>query len=274
MVKKSLAKKAFSAIASLVVWLAKAIYRAIIFVLKALFSIASKGAHKAATSLAKPKAKAQFTQFKEIETNSGSLASFEGFIYSQKNTVGIIIGARGSGKSALGTRILENAAFNSRKAFAMGFNEKTLPNWIKPIETAEQVPNGSFLLVDEGGIVFSSRESLSEANKLLSKLLLIARHKDLSLLFISQNSANIDVNALRQADFLLLKKPSLMQKDFERKEIGKKYEKLADGFKKHTGEKGLFYCYSDQFTGFAANDLPTFWTEKTSKAFANVKMGK
>ncbi|PIT85258.1 hypothetical protein COU36_04305, partial [Candidatus Micrarchaeota archaeon CG10_big_fil_rev_8_21_14_0_10_59_7] len=133
-------------------------------------------------------------------------------------------------------------------------------------------PNGSVLLADEGGISFSSRESMSDANRLLSKLLFIARHKDISILFISQNSANIEVNTIRQADYLLLKRPSLLQKDFERGKIRDVYGDVADDFKKLGGDRGLVYVYSDSFRGFASNALPSFWSERASKAFGRAKL--
>lgn len=267
MIKKSLLGKLFGAL----VFLVKGIVGIIVFLVKLVFSAVSSLTHLVVKHASKPRTSHYFTAIKPVEVRSGSPSSLEDFLYANKSTVGIIIGARGSGKSALGMRVLENAAAKGRKVCAMGFREETLPHWIKCVNEPD-APNGSFLLVDEGGITFNSRESLSDANKLLSKLLLVARHKDLSVLFISQNSANVDVNALRQADYLLLKKPSLLQAGFERKEISEIYEKARDGFKKYAELKGVFYAYSDAFTGFAESVLPSFWTEKTSKAYAGKKL--
>ncbi len=95
----------------------------------------------------------------------------------------------------------------------------------------------------------------------------MASNKDLSVLFISQNSANLEINAIRQADYLLLKKPSLLQKDFERGKIKEIYAAVSDDFKSFPQEPGLVYVYSDKFRGFASNALPSFWTERTGKAF-------
>ncbi len=222
------------------------------------------------------KREAKFQALREVETVSGSATEFEEFLYENKSTIGIIVGARGSGKSVLGMRVLENAAARGRSVAAIGFDASTLPNWIHSLKANELdgVANGSFLLVDEGGIAFSSRDSMSSANKLLSDLLFISRHKDLSVLFVSQNSANIEVNALRQADYLLFKKPSLLQRDFERKRVNELYDAAAAGFKKHSSEgKSLFYCYADAFVGFAANGVPSFWSERASKSFAKQKLG-
>jgi len=89
---------------------------------------------------------------------AGDLAEFEKKL-SSKSTIGLILGARGSGKSALGMRILENMAAKGRKVCAMGFDGSALPGWIRPVNGVDEIPNGYFVLVDEGGILFSSRSS-------------------------------------------------------------------------------------------------------------------
>ncbi len=228
-------------------------------------------------SAARSKQPAEFNALREVESASGSIEDFEDFLYENKSSIGIVIGARGSGKSVLGMRVLENAASKGRNVAAIGFDEAALPTWIKVVKASEfaSVANGSFLLVDEGGVSFSSRDSMSNANKLLSDLLFVSRHKDLSVLFISQNSASLEVNALRQADYLLFKKPSLLQRDFERKRVNEIYDAASAGFKKHGAAHGkkLFYCYADAFVGFAANEAPSFWSERASKSFAKQKIG-
>lgn len=184
------------------------------------------------------------------------------------SVIGIILGARGSGKSAIGIRIVENmhARYN-KKCFAIGFNKEEMPRWIGVVEKIEDIKNDSFVLIDEGGILFNSRNSMSDANKMLSELLLIARHKNLSILFISQNSSNLEINILRQADFLILKPSSLLQSSFERKIIQKLYENTEEGFKKYSKDRGTAYIYSDEFRGFVSNTLPSFWNTRISKSF-------
>jgi hypothetical protein len=149
----------------------------------------------------------------------------------------------------------------------MGFKSEDLPSWISAVENIDEIHNDAIVLVDEGGIFFSSRDSMSIANKLLSDLIFISRHKNLTILFISQNSSNLDVNIIRQADFLVLKPSSLLQKDFERKIIRDLYVKLEPLFKKYKTKKGLTYIYSDDFRGFITNPLPSFWSQSLSKSF-------
>jgi len=210
----------------------------------------------------------------EVKAFEGSVQAFEKWLYSSKSTVGIILGARGAGKSGLGMYLLENWAIRGRKTYAIGFQDAGLPAWVRCVNDVDEVPNNSVLLVDEGGILFNSREAMSDANKFLSKLLFVARHKDLCVVFISQNSANLEVNTIRQADYLLLKRPSLLQKDFERSKIKEIYDAVSKDFKELAPYKGLVYVYSDKFRGFASNFLPSFWSDRASKAFGKTTLKK
>lgn len=209
---------------------------------------------------------AVYQEFPIIEQYSGDIKKWEKTL--PKSSIGIIIGARGKGKSALGIKILENLkAMNKKSLCAMGFNQEDMPAWITVAGDIKDIPSNSFVLIDEGGILFSSRRSMTDANQLLSDLILISRHKSLSILFISQNSANLDINILRQADYLLLKPSSLLQIDFERKKIKELYDEVKEQFEKFQDYKGLTYIYSEDFRGFVNNPLPSFWTMNISKSF-------
>ena len=209
-----------------------------------------------------------YTKFKVIKKEEGDYKQWEEESYSSESKIGIILGARGKGKTALGIKILENAYTKyKRKCYALGFDEKEMPSWINVVSDISLLENGSLVLIDEGGILFSSRNSMTSANKLLSQLILISRHKNLSILFISQNSSNLEVNILRQADFLALKSSSLLQKNFERKIVEKIYNDVESDFKKYSKIEGLTYIYSESFRGFISNPLPSFWKTSISKSF-------
>jgi hypothetical protein len=206
--------------------------------------------------------------FQVLKSISGDYENWLSKIYSSDSQIGIVIGARGSGKTAFGIKLLENLYSKKKKnCFSMGFNEKELPFWIKNVKEISEIENDSFVLIDEGGILFNSRSSMSNANKLLSKLIMIARHKNITIIFISQNSSNLEINILRQADFLILKPSSLLQKEFERKIIQKIYEESKDYFEKYSRYLGTTYIYSGKFKGFVSNPLPSFWKENLSKSF-------
>lgn len=267
--KKSFFSKVLSFLFDATTFILKLLWQILASIISFVVSLIKTEVKRTQIESKKPVSSAQYSKFEVVKTLNGSFEDFENRLVKSKSTIGLIIGARGSGKSAIGMRILENiAAKNSKSVAAMGFLEETLPKWIKTVEKIEEVRNGSFILIDEGGILFSSRESMKDANKLLSELLLVARHKDLSVLFISQNSANLEVNAIRQADYLLLRKSSLLQKDFERKKIKEVYEEAEKEFSEFSmPDNRMTYVYSDEFRGYVKNELPGFWSEKTSKAF-------
>ncbi len=211
---------------------------------------------------------ATYDDFNVIQSSKGSIAAWEQKMIEGESTIGIVLGARGSGKTAFGVRVLENVyAKTKRSVCAMGFAEESMPSWINIVKNVEEIPNDSFVLIDEGGILFNARDSMSNTNKLLSDLILISRHKNLSILFISQNSANLEINILRQADYLVLKKSALLQREFERKIIQKLYEQTSEEFERLKDKRGLTYIHSSEFVGFISNDLPSFWKSEISKSF-------
>lgn len=211
--------------------------------------------------------KPDYQEFKII-TDKENFKNWIDKIYSSDSNIGVIIGARGTGKTAFGLKFLENAyAKTKKKCYALGFSEKGMPSWIEVIKEISEIKNNAFVLVDEGGILFSSRKSMSSGNKLLSELILISRHKNLTILFISQNSSNLEVNVLRQADFLVLKPSSLLQKDFERKIIQKIYDSTDKDFEKYKDIGGITHIYGSSYKGFISNPLPSFWKENISKSF-------
>jgi len=215
---------------------------------------------------------AKYQDFKILKSISGNYEKWLFDVVRSDSKIGIILGARGSGKTAFGIKFLENFyARHKKKCFAIGFNAQELPSWIEVISDIDKIKNDSLVLIDEGGVLFNSRSSMSSANKMLSQLIMIARHKNISILFISQNSSNLEVNILRQADFLILKPSSLLQKDFERKIVQKIYEGVEKDFEKFESEKGVTYIYSGKFRGFVANSLPSFWKVGISKSFSSKK---
>jgi hypothetical protein len=109
---------------------------------------------------------------------------------------------------------------------------------------------------------------------MLGKLMAIARHKNLNLILITQSTAMIDVNVLRLADILLLKQPSLLQSEFERKALQKIYKKVHPLFKKiekQEKKEKYFYVWGDDFQGMLKYNLPEFWNQSISKSFQEFK---
>lgn len=238
---------------------------------RGIYRLSKKAATKSKAVKVRKKREAvqsKHEEFKILHVIEGDYADWIDHVSKSDSQIGLILGARGSGKTAFGIKFLENFHAKHNKAcFALGFHEEEMPSWINTVSNINEIKNNSLVLIDEGGILFNSRSSMSNANKLLSELIMIARHKNISILFISQNSSNLEVNILRQADFLALKPSSLLQKEFERKIIQKIYESSGEHFEKFKEHKGLTHIYSNKFRGFVSNPLPSFWQERISKSF-------
>jgi hypothetical protein len=257
----------FSVLVKILIFIVKIPY----FIVSGIYSLfvkAKEVSEKTTIKKKKEKMLANYEQFKLIETIAGDFFKWESKIISNESKIGIILGARGSWKTAFGVKFLENLyAKTKKKCYAMGFKEEDMPSWIECVEDVSQVKNDAFVLIDEGGVLFSARDAMSKANKILSDLILVARHKNLSIIFISQNSSNLDIDILRQADYLILKQNSLLQLDFERKKIKEIYTEIKNEFERHKETPGITYIYSDLFRGFVSNTLPSFWSTNISKSF-------
>ena len=215
------------------------------------------------------KEKEPYRAFDVIKEEKGGYQNFYDKVKNH-SLVMLITGKRGSGKTALGMKFLELFRKETkRKCYVLGYESTRLPFWIKKAESIEKIPNNSTVLFDEGAVLFSSRDSMKSTNKELSRIMAIARHKNLSLILITQNSAMIDLNVLRLADLLLLKEPSLLQSKFERKALKEIYDAVSPKFKEVGNRKEHFYVWDDDFQGMLKYGLPGFWNDKISKSFRN-----
>ena len=204
----------------------------------------------------------------------GDKGDFEEFLEALKkqSLIVIITGRRGSGKTALGFSILEFLKNSKSNIYVIGV-EAGLPKWIKKENDLSRLKNDSAVLIDEAALSFSARESSKELNRLITKIMAIARHKNLTLIFVTQSSAIIDINILRLADVIMMKEPGLLQEKFERREIQQLYKKVKPIFRRIRKNKNRYtYVYSDWFEGLIRNRLPYFWSERISKSFAGVEL--
>ena len=213
-------------------------------------------------------AQSKSSELKVIKTITGNEETFKDQLESSSKII-LLFGKRGSGKSALGFRLMENMNANeSRHCYVLGVSQDVLPQWITSVEDIQEVKNGGVVLVDEGALSFSSRESMNKEHKQLGKLMAIARHKDLTLIFITQNTGMIDKNVLQLTDTLLMKEGSLLQMEMERTAVQKFYKKAEDAFKDVNDKRKYVYVIDGDFEGVVESSLPSFWSDKVSKSHA------
>lgn len=204
--------------------------------------------------------------FKVVKKISGDFDDFKKRLKTSSLII-LITGKRGSGKTALGFKFLDILA-GKRNAYYLGKGK--LPRFIKQVQDIKDVKNNSIILVDEAAIAYSSRDSSAKSNKVLSEMMVIARHKNLSLIIITQNSAMVDLNIIRLSDTLVFKEPSLLQSRFERKAVLDLFKKADVQFDKIPSKerKSHFYVIDDEFEGMLSAGLPEFWSEEISKSFS------
>ncbi len=272
--KKSFIGSVFTGIGKGLAWIIVNIFKAIWFLFVGLFK-GAKAATKAGVKAHKdmkerseqPKMPASYSPLVVSAAVKGDVETFERRLLNE-SLILAIAGRRGSGKSVLGFRIMENIHAKTRRScFALGVKQSVLPSWIASIDEISKVTNNSVVLVDEGAIAFGSRESMSKKNRSLGELLAIARHKDLTLIFITQNTGMIDKNVLNLCDTILLKEGSLLQEKMERSVMKDLYVTANNALSTIPGPERKPYCYifDAEFEGLVQASLPSFWSTKVSK---------
>lgn len=214
-----------------------------------------------------PKTPASYVLPTIASTVKGDFEAFEKRLLNESLIVAIA-GRRGSGKSVLGFRLMENIhGKTKRPCFVLGVKQGMLPAWIDSIEHLEEVKNGGVVLVDEGAVSFGSRNSMAKENRDLAGLLAIARHKDLTLLFITQNTGMIDKNVLNLCDVVVLKEGSLLQEKMERSVMKDLYQTANKAIMAIDAHERKSHCYvfDAEYEGLLSVPLPSFWSSKVSK---------
>jgi hypothetical protein len=205
----------------------------------------------------------------DMLTNEEKLMKFYKMISYGKSKIIMINGGRGSGKTAFAFVIIEELHKDGyhKNIFYVktGDRPEWLPNWIKHVQVMEEVPNKSFAIIDETAITYSSRNFYSEENKSFTDRLVILRHKDVSVLLITQHTKLIDINIRRLADIIIHKKGANIEqegKDGEDKYLLMKRLMPRDS-KGSLIEIKQYNCFWKVETGLAS-----FWDDElVSKTF-------
>lgn len=188
----------------------------------------------------------------------------------------LIIGNRGSGKSVIGYKILEYMRWQG-KIYVVGLPEKArklLPDWIGSIPVLEDTPPDSIILIDESYLSLHARSSSSQYARDISNRINLSRQRCQTLIFVSQEARQIDMNIASSANVVIIKNPGILQLDFERVQFRKllvEATRLFAGIDKDKNKWSYVYAPESNFAGMMGNSLPTFWTQSLSKAYADAK---
>jgi hypothetical protein len=187
----------------------------------------------------------------------------------------LILGRRGSGKTALAAKIGEYMLVTNRMAFFwIGLPREArglLPHWVNMADSIEQCPPGCLIIIDEAGLHYLSLAFSTEENILLRRFLMICRHKHCSLVFAVQSSRDLENSVVRLADTIIFKEPGLNQPDSERPDLRKRTKKAALVFKEIPKEQKpeAAYVFDDNFEGLIKSSVPSFWSDELSHIYGH-----
>lgn len=192
----------------------------------------------------------------------------------QHPCVAVILGKKGSGKTALAYRLIELLKWIA-PVCVVGLPDsvhKYLPDWIEVQPSLDNVSPNCIVMVDEVSLQYHSHSSMTTRAKELSQILNLSRQRGQTLIFISQESRHTDRNILSATDVLIFKEPGLFQSRFDRPELREIATQASQAFQSLRGnrKRWSFVFTQDQgYVGLIENSPPSFWSDKLSRAFAS-----
>ena len=185
----------------------------------------------------------------------------------------LILGKRGSGKSALAYWLLEMFRYQLLP-YVVGVPveaKRFLPDWISIAPSLEDVPPKSIVLIDEAYLRYHARGSMAAASIEMSRMVNLSRQRGQTLLFVTQEARQVDRNIASSASVVIFKEPSSIQLEFERPELRQPAQEAQAQFGILRGDKrswSYVYAPDTDFKGMVESRLPSFWTAKLSTLFA------
>ena len=197
----------------------------------------------------------------------------------------IINGHRGEGKSALGWWLAQEMQKRTKKKVAaLGMPpaaQKVFPKrgfgrgGIQFVTSLDEIDKmkPSIVICDEAAFIAGSRDAMSKSNKEWLKLIAICRHKDHLLIFIHQQSRQLDVQIMMDADLVMMKRPTQLHLRGARAEFAPEISEAFDLFSKMRGStKKKVYVVDYHYGGGTMLNayMPTWWNDRVSKAYSSV----
>ncbi|HUU65415.1 MAG TPA: hypothetical protein VMW37_04840 [Dehalococcoidales bacterium] len=195
-------------------------------------------------------------------------------------TVSLILGQKGLGKSGLGYFLVDKVS----RQYSLTPVAVNLPRDKQPllpehyvIKTLEELKHTGDVvaLIDEGTTTLPAGQAKLE--ELVKSFVALSRQRNQVIIFVFHASSDVGSRILRGVDNILIKRPSQRQIQYGSKdaycralliEAKERFQSLAE-----IGEDPRKYTFVDAetppFHGILKNDLPDFWTEDLSKAWAD-----
>ena len=191
----------------------------------------------------------------------------------------VVLGHRGSGKTALALRIQELLRHQA-PPYAVGLPDKArrfLPDWYGLADDFTNIPNNATIYLPESYRYFHSRDSQSSQGRALADLVNLSRHRRHTLIFDVQNAAHLDRNILSEADVVLVKEPGPFQEGFERAQYKKVMDNARAAFAsvrqwRRKRAVWLMAPAADIYGQLMENQLPSFWKDSLSRLFGDTRV--
>lgn len=184
----------------------------------------------------------------------------------------LLIGGKGSGKSALAYLIAESN-LGSQPVFAVGVPESAsslLPDGLGIVQSIDELPNGCTAVIDEAYLSHHARNSAAEANRNLAAIVNLSRQRDQLLIFVTQEARQLDRGVIAAADMFAIREPSPFQAQIDRPELRHLISQAADAIGSAEGDAqdwAFIHAPKSGFTGLIRTRLPSFWTSEISTMY-------
>ena len=192
----------------------------------------------------------------------------------------LILGGQGTGKSCLAFWLLEIIQ-NRARCYVYRLPEigrSYIPEWLGILQEFADAPAGSIVLVDEAYLIFFSRDSQTKTNREITRIVNLARQKNIGLIFVAHESRHLERNILSGIDTLVIKKPAPLQAELDRSFLRSyllKAQRIFQGKSDVSAKSASYICFSPSgFEGVLENPKSSFWSEALSHIFASGNLGK
>tara|TARA_Y100000310_G_scaffold232613_1_gene235463 strand:+ start:202 stop:933 length:732 start_codon:yes stop_codon:yes gene_type:complete len=206
-----------------------------------------------------------------------------------KTGVITITGFRGTGKTALAwwlTDELRNTpGFPSRVATynAPDAAMTILPEWARTnLTTVREIADlqkdsnklGYIIVIDEAVLSNNARRAMSKENVDFMSLFALLRQKGHLVIFIAQDSNQMDVAIIDQADLLLMKKPSALQVKRARATLSEQLNEAFVQINEKQEPRAWVYAYDPMTDGskLLKSQMPVWWTDKVSTMYGEMAL--
>lgn len=175
-----------------------------------------------------------------------------------------IVGQPDSGKTALGHRIAD-LIHKDRLVYCSMSAQHGRPDYYRQID--KRIRDNTVILGPDASIIYHARTWQSNRNTILSKFQSVRRHRNVNMIWDVQNSGDLDVTILRQVDALILREPSILQGDYERPQMRKRYKRAEEMIEAAGGwdvTRAYVVSKRKEFV-LEEIELPEYWNERISK---------